>query len=326
MKDYAGKMQTILITGGAGFIGSHLCERLLEDGNKIICVDNLNDFYSPDTKKKNLITLLKNKNFTFYKEDILNKKNIENIIKKEEIEKIIHLAARAGVRPSLKEPTLYSKVNIEGTLNLLEATRNSEIKQFIFGSSSSVYGISSKTPYTEEDCADQPISPYATSKRAGELFCFNYSHLYKIPITCLRFFTVYGPRQRPEMAIHKFTHLINKGEKIPMYGNGKTKRDYTYITDIIDGITSSIEKQFDFEIFNLGNSQTTQLRHLINLIEKNLDKTADIEKLPEQTGDVPITYADINKSKKQLNYNPKIPIEEGIKKFTNWFKSQKNTP
>lgn len=308
----------IMVTGGAGFIGSHLCEKLLEKGEKVVCVDNLNDFYSPETKKNNIKECLKNKDFRFHREDILNKKAIEEIIKKEGIKKIVHLAARAGVRPSIKEPILYAKVNIEGTLNLLEASR--DIEQFIFGSSSSVYGINSKVPYTEEDKLDKPISPYAASKRAGELFCFNYSHLYRIPISCLRFFTVYGPRQRPEMAIHKFTRLIDKGEKIPVYGDGTSKRDYTFIDDIINGVMASIEKKFRFEVFNLGNSKTVELRYMISLIEKNLGKKADIEQQPEQPGDVPITYADITKAEEMLDYRPETSIEEGIRKFTEWYR------
>lgn len=315
------KMSRILITGGAGFIGSHLCERLLRNGNQVFCVDDLNDSYSPDIKRKNLGRCMQNKNFRFYKEDILNKRKMEEIIKKEEIEKIVHLAARAGVRPSIKQPLLYSEVNVQGTLNLLEIIKDSGVEHFIFGSSSSVYGINSRIPFSEDDRLDKPISPYAVSKIAGELLCFNYSHLYGIPITCLRFFTVYGPRQRPEMAIHKFTRLIDNGREIPMYGDGTTKRDYTYITDIIDGIISSLRKRFKFEIFNLGSSKPIELRYLISLIEKSLGKKADIKRLPEQPGDVPITCADISKSRRILNYDPKVSIEEGIRRFTEWFRS-----
>ncbi|MBN2013890.1 MAG: GDP-mannose 4,6-dehydratase [Candidatus Altiarchaeota archaeon] len=313
---------SVMVTGGAGFIGSHLCERLLEKGEKVVCVDDLNDFYSPKIKKKNLEKSLENKDFRFYEEDILNKEAIEEIVRDEGIEEIVHLAARAGVRPSIKEPILYSKVNIEGTLNLLETARELGIEQFIFGSSSSVYGINSRVPYREDDKVDKPISPYAASKRAGELFCYNYSHLYGIPITCLRFFTVYGPRQRPEMAIHKFTRLIDSGKKIPMYGDGTSKRDYTYIDDIIDGVLSSLEKKFRFEVFNLGNSETVELKHMISLIEENLGKKAEIEQQPEQPGDVPITYADITKAEEMLDYKPKTSIEEGIRRFTEWRRRQ----
>ncbi len=317
------KMPIILVTGGAGFIGSHLCERLLENGNRVVCVDNLNDFYSPAAKRRNLEDCMQNKNFRFYKGDILNKDRIGGIIRKENIEKIVHLAARAGVRPSIEQPILYSKVNIEGTVNLLEIIRNSRVEHFIFGSSSSVYGINSKIPYSEGDKVDMPISPYATSKIAGELFCFNYSHLYGIPTTCLRFFTVYGPRQRPEMAIHKFTRLIDGGEEVPVYGDGTTRRDYTYITDIIDGIIASLERKFRFEIFNLGNSKPAELGYLISLIEKNLDRKAHIKQLPVQPGDVPVTYADISKPGRMLGYKPRISLEEGIKRFVEWFRTGK---
>jgi UDP-glucuronate 4-epimerase len=316
------KMSRILVTGGAGFIGSHLCERLLEDRNQVSCIDNLNDFYSPSIKKKNLEKCMQDKNFRFYRGDIIDKEKAAAIIKNEDIEAIVHLAARAGVRPSIEQPLLYSKVNIQGTLNLLEIAKDSGVENFIFGSSSSVYGINSKVPFSEDDKLDKPISPYAASKIAGELFCFNYSHLYGIPITCLRLFTVYGPRQRPEMAIHKFTRLIDNGKEIPMYGNGTTKRDYTYVTDVIDGIISSLEKRFKFEVFNLGNSKTVELKYLISLIEKNLGRRADIKQLPESPGDVPITYADISKSRKALNYDPKRGIEDGVKGFVEWYRKQ----
>ena len=313
-------MSQILVTGGAGFIGSHLVDRLLNMGKKVICIDNFDPFYDPEIKKKNIEHNLENMNFTLINEDIRNKKKLEEIFEMHSIDKIVHLAARAGVRPSIRDPLLYEDVNIKGTLNLLELCKKYQIKNFIFGSSSSVYGINSKIPFSERDPINFPISPYATSKRACELFCFTYSHLYDLPITCLRFFTVYGPRQRPEMAIHKFTRLISQGKTIEMYGNGTSKRDYTYIDDIIIGIISALNKKFDFEIINLGNSETVELKYLISLIEKNLKKKAKIKQLPEQLGDVPITYADITKAKKLLNYKPKVKIEEGIEKFVRWYK------
>ena len=313
-------MSQILVTGGAGFIGSHLVDRLLNMGKKVICIDNFDPFYEPRIKKKNIEHNLENMNFTLINEDIRNKKKLEEIFEMHSIDKIVHLAARAGVRPSIRDPLLYEDVNIKGTLNLLELCKKYQIKNFIFGSSSSVYGINSKIPFSERDPINFPISPYATSKRACELFCFTYSHLYDLPITCLRFFTVYGPRQRPEMAIHKFTRLISQGKTIEMYGNGTSKRDYTYIDDIIIGIISALNKKFDFEIINLGNSETVELKYLISLIEKNLKKKAKIKQLPEQLGDVPITYADITKAKKLLNYKPKVKIEEGIEKFVRWYK------
>lgn len=313
-------MENILVTGGAGFIGSHLCERLLSEGNGVICLDEFNNFYSPQIKEKNIESCKQNKNFKLYREDILNQKAIEDIIQKEDVDIIVHLAARAGVRPSLKQPALYSRVNVEGTINMLEAARKNDVRSFIFGSSSSVYGINSKIPYSEDDLVEQPISPYASTKRAGELICFTYSHLYGISVSCLRFFTVYGPRQRPEMAIHKFTRLINEGREIEVYGDGTTKRDYTYITDIIDGIMAALKLKPRYEILNLGNSKTVELKKVIALIEKNLGKKAKIRQLPEQLGDVPITYADLTKSKKMLDYEPKIQIEEGIKRFIEWYK------
>ncbi|MBA7499048.1 UDP-glucose 4-epimerase [subsurface metagenome] len=308
-----------LITGGAGFIGSHLCERLLSDGHEVICLENFDPYYSPDIKRKNIEYLLDQPNCILIEADIRNKKEMEKIFRMDAIDKVVHLAAKVGVRPSIQDPLSYEDVNIKGALNLLELSKEHDIRHFIFGSSSSVYGISDKIPFSEDGLV-KPISPYAASKRAGELLCYTYSHLYDIPISCLRFFTVYGPKQRPEMAIHKFTRLIDQGKEVPMYGDGSSKRDYTYITDIIDGTMNALNKKFDFEIFNLGNSKTVELRYLISLIEENLGKKAKIKQLPEQLGDVPITYADISKSKRLLGYSPKISIEEGVKRFVEWYR------
>lgn len=316
-------MPTVLVTGGAGFIGSHTCEKLLDHGEEVVCVDNLNDYYSPEVKKKNIEGCLKNDNFRFYKTDIRDKESMQQVFKENNIEKIIHLAARAGVRPSIEQPLLYADVNINGTLNLLELSREHSIKNFVFGSSSSVYGVNSKVPFSEDDKIDKPISPYAATKAAGELLCHAYSHLYGIPVTCLRFFTVYGPRGRPDMAPLKFTKLTDEGKEIHRYGDGSSKRDYTYVDDIVSGILSANEKAFKYEIFNLGNSQTVELRRLIEVIEENVGKEARITQLPAQPGDVPITYADIKKAKSELGYNPKIPIEEGIKKLVDWYKKVK---
>ena len=310
----------ILVTGGAGFIGSHLVERLLGEGQRVICLDNFDPFYEHKIKRTNLHTALNNPNFTLVEGDIRDATCLKTLFEQYPIEKVVHLAARAGVRASIENPQLYEEVNIKGTLNLLEGCKEFPIEQFIFGSSSSVYGVNGKVPFSEDDKIEMPISPYAASKRAGELFCYTYHHLYGIPITCLRFFTVYGSRQRPEMAIHKFTRLIDEGKDINMFGDGTSKRDYTYISDIIDGIMGALDKPFGFEIFNLGESQTVELRYLISLIEQNLGKTAKIKRLPEQPGDVPITFADISKSQKLLNYNPKVKIEEGVEKFVDWYK------
>ena len=317
-------METVLITGGAGFIGSHLAERLLK-GCHVIVLDNFDPYYDPEIKRKNIsfLTSKNNKNFHFFEADIRNKNYVEKIIKEKGINKIVHLAAKVGVRSSIKNPLEYIDVNICGTLNLLELARKYDIKNFVFGSSSSVYGISNKIPFLESDPADKPISPYAASKQSCELFCHTYNYLYKIPICCLRFFTVYGPRQRPDMAISKFTKSIEEDREIQVFGDGSSKRDYTYVTDIIDGIASTLNKKFDFEIINLGDSNTVELRYLISLIEKELKKKAKIKQMPEQPGDVPITCASIAKAEKLLDYKPSVPIEEGIKKFVEWFRMRK---
>lgn len=309
---------TILITGGAGFIGSNLCDKILEKDYNLICLDNFNDFYDPKIKEDNIANALKHKNFTLIRGDILNKGLLEKIFSKYDIDSVIHLAAIAGVRLSLVSPEKYVDVDIKGTVNLLEVVKEYKLKQFIFGSSSSVYGINSKIPFSEEDRVDLQISPYATAKRAAELYCATYHYLYKIPITILRFFTVYGPRQRPDMAIHKFTDLMIQGKFIPIFGDGRSERDYTYIDDVTDAIISAIEKRYDFEIFNIGNSKLIRLCDLIQIIADNLGIIPKIKKLPDQPGDVPITYADISKTKKMLGYNPSTPIEEGISKFIKW--------
>ena len=314
---------TILITGGAGFIGSHLVEKLLLQKKKIVVIDNFNNFYSPAYKRENIAQAIKNQDFTLYEADICNKETCCDIFKKHNIEKVVHLAAYAGVRPSIEQPLLYEEVNCRGTLNMLELSRIYKIKQFIFGSSSSVYGNNKKVPFSEDDPVNEPISPYAATKRAGELFCYNYHHLYKIPTLCLRFFTVYGPRQRPDLAIRKFTELIDRNQPINMYGDGTTERDYTYYSDIIDGVVSALDKEYDFEIINLGDSRPVQLKRLIELIEQALGKKAQIIELPEQPGDMHRTYADIRKAERFLKYKPKVSIEQGIRLFVTWYKERK---
>lgn len=311
----------ILVTGGAGFIGSHVCEALLKEHKVVICVDNFNSFYNPKFKERNISKCVKNKRFKLYKKDIRDLKGISKILKKEKPNKIIHLAARAGVRRSIAQPLLYQDINVRGTLNLLEATRKNRIENFIFGSSSSVYGARKKGPFSEENRVDNPISPYAATKKAGEELCYYYHHLYGLNITCLRLFTVYGPRGRPDMALYKFTSLISKGKPIEMYGDGSSKRDYTYVSDIIDGILAALNKNLNFAIINLGNSKPIQLRYFISLIEKSLGKKAKIKQLPIQPGDISVTYANINKAKRLLGYKPKVKIEEGIKLFVEWYKS-----
>jgi len=312
----------ILVTGGVGFIGSSLCDRLLEEDYKVICLDNFNDFYEPKIKEANVASALKHKNFTLVRGDILDREFLEDVFSKYDIDKVIHLAAIAGVRPSLVTPTKYIDVDIKGTVSLLEVARKYEIRQFIFGSSSSVYGINSRIPFLEEDIVDLQISPYATAKRAAELFCATYHHLYGIPITILRFFTVYGPRQRPDMAIHKFTRLMSQGEPIPVFGSGESERDYTYIDDVVNGIVTSMERLYDFEIFNIGNSKLVKLRELIEIIAAKLGVEPKLKQLPEQPGDVPITCANISKAKRMLEYNPSTPIEQGIEKFIKWYKEK----
>ncbi len=312
-------MQRILITGGAGFIGSHLSETLLDAGNEVVVLDNFNDYYSPQIKRRNTAPLLSKKSYTLIEGDILNTELLDQIFEKSRIQVVVHLAARAGVRFSIKEPLLYQKVNVEGTTNLLDHARKYKVGKFIFGSSSSVYGENEKVPFSEADPVDHPISPYAATKKAGELICYTYHHLYQLPITCLRFFTVYGPRQRPDMAIHKFTHNIYHGEKITMFGDGSSRRDYTFISDIIDGITKSIVHCRAYHIYNLGESKTIELRDLINLIAHHLGKKPLIDVLSNQPGDVTVTYADISKAKEEIGYDPRVGVDEGIQQFVKWF-------
>ena len=315
--------KNILVTGGAGFIGSHLVDCLLaEVGWNVTVVDDLNDFYSPEIKRANLIKVAGKGDFRFVELDIRNAEKLRDAFDDGGFDCIVHLAARAGVRPSLRQPKLYAETNINGTLNLLELARDYGVKQFVFGSSSSVYGINCKVPFAEDDRIHQPISPYAATKAAGELLCHTYSHLYDIRTVCLRFFTVYGARQRPDLAIHKFSRLISDGKPIQVFGDGTTRRDYTYIDDIIQGVRAAIGYDGSMhDVFNLGESETTQLNRLIELLEESLDAKAVIDRQPMQPGDVPVTFADISKARKLLGYNPQTKIEDGIPKFVEWFRS-----
>ena len=312
-----------LVTGGAGFIGSHLCEALLNKGTNVVCVDDFNDYYSPKFKNDNIRFCLKNKNFRLYKADIANTKNLEPVFKKNKIEKIVHLAARAGVRASIQHPLLYGNVNVLGTLNMLILSTQYKIKNFIFGSSSSVYGNAVKVPFSEKDETSKPISPYAATKKAAELICYTYSQLYNIPVTCLRLFTVYGPRGRPDMAPYKFTELIYNEKELPIFGDGTSKRDYTYVADIVNGIMNALDNEFEFEIINLGNSNPVELNKFVAIIEENVGKKAKIKRLPIQPGEVKITYSDIRKAKKLLDWEPKIKINEGMNKFIDWYKNER---
>jgi UDP-glucuronate 4-epimerase len=313
--------QKALITGAAGFIGSHLCERLLDEGLVVVGVDNFDDFYDPQIKRENICTCLKNKNFRLIEADIRDSIAMDKAA--EGIEIIVHLAAKAGVRPSIAQPLLYADVNINGTMVLLEAATKHKISKFVFGSSSSVYGNNEKVPFSEDDSVDFPISPYAATKKACELICHTYHHLYGIDITCLRFFTVYGPRQRPDLAIHKFSKLIEQDKPIPVYGDGSMMRDFTYIDNIIDGTTAAMSKCEGFNIYNLGESQPVTVNDLIGAIEKALGKKAIREYLPLQPGDVNRTYADITKAARELGYNPSTPIPDGLAKFTAWLRGSK---
>ena len=315
-------MKNILITGGAGFIGSHLVARLLAEGGwRITVVDDFNDFYDPAIKRENVRASAGNPDFTLVEADIRNFEALSRAFAETDFDCIVHLAARAGVRPSLSEPRLYVETNINGTLNLLELARARGVKQFVFGSSSSVYGMNSKVPFSEDDPIFNPISPYAATKAAGELICHSYAHLYDLRIVCLRFFTVYGARQRPDLAIHKFAKLISADQPIPVFGDGTTRRDYTYVDDIIAGVRAAIDyQQSNYEIINLGESRTVELRELIALLEKALDRHAEIDRQPQQPGDVTQTFADIGKARRLLGYNPQTQIEEGIGKFVEWFR------
>jgi len=310
-----------LITGVAGFIGSHLCERLLANDWAVVGVDNFDDFYDPQIKRRNISECLKNKNFQLIEADIRDYEAMGEVISGD-IQIIVHLAAKAGVRPSIAQPLLYADVNINGTTVLLELAKNHEINKFIFSSSSSVYGNNEKVPFSEDDSVDFPISPYAATKKAGELICHTYHHLHGMSITCLRFFTVYGPRQRPDLAIHKFAKFIEQDKPIPVYGDGTMMRDFTYIDDIINGTVAAMAQCDGFNIYNLGESQPISVNDLIAEIEKALGKKALKEYLPPQPGDVERTYADITKSVKEFGYNPSTQIQVGLANFIDWLKKQ----
>ena len=309
----------ILVTGGAGFIGSTLTAALLDKGEKVAVIDDFNDFYDPGLKRENVKPFGGNPSFSLHEADIRNGRKVLEVFRDEAPEAVFHLAARAGVRPSIQSPMLYEEVNCAGTLNLLEAARLTGVKNFVFASSSSVYGINSKVPFSEDDPITCPISPYATTKRAGELMCFTYSHLYSIPVTCLRFFTVYGEKGRPDMAIAKFTRLIAEGREIQVYGDGSARRDFTYIGDIISGLLQSIYKPSRYEIINLGGSNTVELSRVISLIETNLGKKAVIKYTEPMPGDVPITFANVAKARRLLGFEPKVAIEEGVRRYVSWF-------
>jgi UDP-glucuronate 4-epimerase len=308
-----------LVTGGAGFIGSHVCERLLHSGHAVWSFDDLNDFYDPQLKRRNLQAIQSLKRpFVFVPGDLLDRAALDELLRAVKFDQIIHLAARAGVRPSLEQPALYQRVNVEGTVNLLEAARLHGVRKVIIASSSSIYGINSKAPFSENAPILSPISPYAASKLACEALGHVYHHIYGFDIVMLRFFTVYGPRQRPDLAIYKFAQLIRAGKPIPVYGDGSSARDYTFIDDILDGVLACTKNAFGYEIFNLGESETVTLARLIDLLENALGVKARIEYFPPQAGDVPLTCADISKAQARLGYSPSVKIEQGLPLFIDW--------
>lgn len=312
-------MRKILVTGAAGFIGSNLVKKLLAANYNVSGVDNFDTFYDPGIKRQNISEFIHNPDFSLYEGDIRNKGFMERVLSETNPDCVVHLAARAGVRPSIDDPELYYDVNVTGTLRLLEAMRKQGVKKLVFASSSSVYGNNTKIPFSETDNVDNPVSPYAATKKAGELLCYTYHHLYDFDVYCMRFFTVYGHNQRPEMAIQKFGRLIREGKPITMYGDGTTKRDYTFIDDITSGLMASIERVRGYEIINLGNHQTVMLKDLIQHISGILGKAVIVDQKPNQPGDVELTYADVTKAKELLDYEPKYPILSGLKEM---FKGQ----
>ena len=316
----------VLVTGGAGFIGSHVCERLVERGDSIVIVDSFDPFYPPETKRSNISRLIAG-GAKLVEADIADPAGLDAALGETDIDAIVHLAARAGVRPSLEKPLNYARTNVEGTLVLLELARARKIRPFVFGSSSSVYGDSTPVPFSESEPASDPISPYAATKRAGELLCRSHAHLFGLSVMCLRLFTVYGPRQRPDLAIHKFTRLMSEGRPIPFFGDGKTERDYTYIADIVQGIERALDwaiasEPGAYEIVNLGESETTSLASLVELISNTLGVTPVLDRQPAQPGDVQRTFASIEKARSLLGYDPKTPMEAGVREFVEWYRAQ----
>lgn len=316
--------RTYVVTGGAGFIGSHVAEALLKQGQRVIVFDDFNEFYNPVFKRENIEWLRQQGGFQLIELDITDAERLQTAFANlNRIDGIIHLAARAGVRPSLLQPHLYAHVNVTGTVNLLEMARRYQVPKFIFASSSSVYGNQEKVPFSETDPVDQPISPYAATKRAGELLVATYRQLYQFDTVCLRFFTVYGPRGRPDMAPYLFTDLIWRSQELTKYGDGESRRDYTYIDDIIHGVMATLDKNFGYEIINLGNSQTITLNDFISLVEQLLKKKARIKQLPPQPGDVRQTYADVSKASRLLNYQPQTSFAQGLERFITWYREHR---
>ena len=312
----------LLITGGAGFIGSHIADRRLARGDSVVVLDDFNDYYDPLVKRANVAPHLADPRYRLVEGDIRNRKLVFRLFAGERFDAVVHLAARAGVRPSLEQPVLYEEVNCVATLHLLEAAVAHGKPRFLFASSSSVYGINSKLPFAEDDPIERPISPYATTKRAGELHVFSTHHLYGLPAACLRFFTVYGPRQRPEMAIARFIRGLESGEAIPFYGDGGSRRDYTFIDDIADGVEAALEANFEFEIVNLGSAHPVTLTELVEELEAATGRRARLDRRPVQAGDVPVTFASVAKAERLLGFRPKVTLEEGLRRSVAWFRSR----
>lgn len=309
----------VLVTGAAGFIGSHTSERLLSRGDEVVGLDNFNTFYDPAIKRRNAAALGAHAGFTLVEADLCDEPALDALFARGPFDGVIHLAAWAGVRPSIQRPDIYVDANLRGTTNLLERVRRHGAPRLVFASSSSVYGGREQVPFRETDAVDRPISPYAATKKAGEVLCYAWHHLHGVPVAALRYFTVYGPRQRPEMAIHRFATLMVRGEPVPMYGDGSSARDYTFVDDIVQGTVAALDHCQGYEIYNLGESRTTRLDALIEMLGRALGVTPRIRREPEQPGDVPITFADVTKARERLGYAPAVEIEEGIARFAAWF-------
>ncbi|MEW5979912.1 MAG: GDP-mannose 4,6-dehydratase [Acidobacteriota bacterium] len=314
-------MTSILLTGGAGFIGSHLAQELVRRGHTLVVVDDLNDFYPVQIKRANLAEVSRAGNFEFVEADICDAEKMSEVFSRFRPQLVFHLAARAGVRPSLEQPLLYERTNVQGTLVLLEQARQHQVRRFIFASSSSVYGSAGLQPFSEDETSPFPLSPYGVTKLAGEKHCYCYAHLYGIQVACLRFFTVYGPRQRPDLAIHKFSRLMRDDLEIPVFGEGDSMRDYTYIDDVVSGILAASELESPFEILNLGNSHPVSLNQMISCLESAFGKKARIRRERVQPGDMAFTHADLRKARLMLGYEPKVSFAEGIARFAGWFQS-----
>lgn len=315
----------ILVTGGAGFIGSHVIDRLVERGDEVACVDAFTDFYSPSIKRRNIEAHVASGAVRLFEGDILSAPRMAEVFESFRPEKVVHLAARVAVEPSIADPLAYAEVNCTGTARLLQLSVENGVRQFLFASSSSVYGESSKLPFSEDDAADRPISPYAATKRAGEMLCHAFHRIRGLAVTCLRLFTVYGPRQRPDMAIHTFARRMTQGKPIRRFGDGTTRRDYTYVADIVQGVDSSLDRPFDYEIINLGESRTVSLNELIEVLENVTGMKAAVEELPERPGDVRETFADISKARRLLGYVPRVPLEHGLEEFWRWYRENRKT-